>query len=125
MNIRLLLTTLVTTALATGGACAIEQKQGGPLQNCSVVGDEKLLAAAGGVASLCREIAASLAELGKPGSATVVVHVRRSHLSARVDLADGRTLPALGFAVSDRPMSREAIRKFGRQIATAIDRAGP
>ena len=91
--------------------------------NCSVVGGEKTLQAAGGREALCREIARALAQVGQADAAQVVVHVRRAHLSASVKLKNGRALPEMGFAVSDAPISEKSVKKFADQIAAAVREA--
>ena len=87
---------------------------------CSVSGGEKILDTAGGANALCNEIEQALAAGGHAGAATVTILARRTHLSATVRLADGRTLPDLGLAVSDAPVSRNAIKRFALQIAEAV-----
>jgi hypothetical protein len=119
VNLRPLLSAFAISALLTGGACAVEPKRVSAAPRCSVVGGEKVPQAAGGRDALCAQIDKALADVGG-GSATVVVHVRRSHLAADVKLADGRALPQIGFAMSDAPLSKEAIKRFAVQIADAV-----
>jgi hypothetical protein len=118
-----MLSILLISALGTGGACAMNQKRGSSGYRCSVTGNEKMAEAAGGSAALCAEIGKALAEVRHADTATVEIQVRRSHLSATVKLADGRTLPEIGLAVSDAPLSGNAIKSFALQIAMAVREA--
>jgi hypothetical protein len=119
-GLRLWLNAVLISALATGGACAVKQKAGAATFSCSVVGGEKIPAAAGGRDTLCGEVRQSLAGIEGAADATVVIHVRRSHLSANVELADGRALPEIGFAVSDAPLSSDSVKRFAARIAAVV-----
>lgn len=102
----------------------MDQKRGSAGARCSVTGSEKMAQSPGGSKALCAEIEKALANVGHAGSATVEVQVRKSHLIANVRLPSGRTLPEIGFAMSDAPLSNKAIERFALQIAAAVHESG-
>ncbi|MCL6699444.1 hypothetical protein LZ496_11705 [Sphingomonas sp. NSE70-1] len=89
---------------------------------CSVVGAEKLLADAGGPASLCElvKIAAAAAAPGVPFA--VEIRSPSAHtLAARISLPDGRVLPDLNITINDRVMDRGSIERFASAIASRVE----
>ena len=91
---------------------------------CNIVGAEKLLAHAGGPATLCELInsAASSAVPRTPFS--VEIQSMSTHtLVAKISLPDGRVLPDLNITVSDRPMDRSSIERFAKAIVDHVGEA--
>ena len=103
-------------ALAGGSACAVNLPGEGEAR-CTVQGGEKLPAGSGGVEALCAEIDAATANLPERPAVTVRVEAAQV-LAARVTI-DGRTLPEIKMARSDRALDRLAFRRFAQAIAAA------
>ena len=82
---------------------------------CSVQGAERLPAEAGGAEEMCAEIGRATA--GMDVNVLVTVH-SSNDLSARIT-KQGRVLPELRYAKSDRPLSRASVGRFARSIAEA------
>ena len=90
-----------------------------PAAACRVVGGEKLPAASGGADALCSAVEKALAAQAKPVSVEVQV-VQPWQLAAVVRLADGRTLPEQGYAISDSGLNARAFQEFAASVAKAV-----
>lgn len=112
----------IALASAGGAACGMTHSTA-KSDRCRVLGGEKLPAAIGGEEQICAAIEAAAA--GVPGEAySVEVLVRSDYmLSAQVRMADGRSLPELKLAVSDRQLTRRSIERFATSVGEAIRRA--
>ena len=96
---------------------------GGP-GSCEVVNAEKLPGDFGDSDAICAAIRQAAAERGLPIDFSVRVEVQSAYLvSAAVTLADGRAIPAVKTASSDRPLSEHSFRMLGEAIATQISKA--
>jgi len=93
--------------------------------HCHVIGGDKLPAETGGPRQICASIEAAVASQAPGAGYSVEVQILSDYmLSARVRMADGRTLPEQKLAVSDRKLNRRLIDRFAATIADAIGRAG-
>jgi hypothetical protein len=109
---------LVALAPAAGATAAAPSR-------CAVIGGEKLPAASGGSAALCRAIVHAAAARGLKSKFTVSVHVgKRSMLMADVTLANGARLPTLHHAEMDRAIGRDTLDRFGRAVADHVASGG-
>ena len=108
---------------ASAGACAMNAPGGSP-GSCEVVNAEKLSGDFGDPDAICAAIRQAAAERGLPIDFSVRVEVQSAYLvSAAVTLADGRAIPAVKTASSDRPLSEHSFRMLGEAIATQISKA--
>lgn len=82
---------------------------------CSVLGAERLPAQAGSAEEMCAEVARATAGMDVNVLVTVV---SANELSAKIT-KQGRVLPELRYAKSDRPLSRPSVGRFARSIAEA------
>ena len=95
---------------------------GGP-GSCDVVNADKLSAEFADPDAICAAIRQAAAERGLPTDFSVRVEVQSLYLvSAAVTLADGRTIPAVKTASSDRPLSERSFRMLGEAIAAQISK---
>jgi len=95
-----------------------------PGPGCKVVGASELPAEAGGADAICAAIG-DAARTRAPG-VSFAVEIRvlsASALAAVVRLEDGRTLPELKMAVSDRQLNPGSIGRFAAAIAEEIGKA--
>lgn len=90
---------------------------------CRVDHAAKLPPASGGASALCHEVerAISAAAPGVRYSASIRV-LSPSRLSA-VLIVSGRTLPEQNFAVMDRDLTPDSIRRFADALAIAVAKA--
>ena len=110
-------------ASVSGGACGMTESTGKPV-SCRVSGADKALAEAGGPSTLC-ELIERAAKTQAPG-ASFDVNVRAPtvySLAAEIRLADGRVLPELKMAVSDRRIDRGSVERYAAAIADAAAKA--
>lgn len=104
---------------AGGSACAMEsttKSTGG----CEVSGAELLPAETGGADALCQAIAAAR---GPAAAAPAAVHIRvlSDHMIAATQtLADGRSLPEVKTARSDRPLGRRSFEMLAQALAEQL-----
>jgi hypothetical protein len=104
-------------ACGTGSAIALNQNTAAA---CTVTGPAKYVEEAGGTDALCQAVVAALAKAA-PGAHRVEVKLLSpSRMAAAVQLADGRTLPELRFAVSDGAIGAAVVRRFAQDIANQI-----
>lgn len=118
-------TTIVAMALvsASGSACGMTSAAPRP-DRCLVIGGDKLPAETGGAQQICASIeAAAAARAPGVGYSVAVTVLTDFMLSAQVRMADGRSLPDMKMAVSDRKLNRRSIDRFANSIGEAIDRA--
>ena len=88
---------------------------------CRVVNGDKLPAESGGADALCKAIAEAAAETAPGVGYSVEINVLpRSRLSAIVTTANGRTLPELGMASMDKPLTAGSFKRFAASIATEL-----
>lgn len=105
-------------ALAPGAA--------GATPRCTVTGAERLPAAAGGAAALCRAVARAATARGIKSPFTVQVRVgKNSMLMADVTLAGGARLATLHHAEMDRAIGRDSIDRFARAVAAHVAAGAP
>jgi len=108
-----------------GNACAMNSSDRQPSQTCRVIDGNKLPAESGGADSLCREIAAATAEAAPGIRYAIEIRVLpRARLSATVTTADGRTLPELGIASMDKPLTASSFKRFAESIASELAKTG-
>jgi len=109
----------------SGSACAMNSTESQPSPSCRVINGNKLPAASGGADALCREIAAATASAAPGVRYTVEIRVLpKARLSAKVTTADGRTLPELGIASMDKPLTASSFKRFAESIASELAKAG-
>lgn len=109
----------------SGSACAMNSSERQPAANCRVIDGNKLPSASGGADALCREIAAATAEAAPGVHYTIEIRVLpRARLSATVTTADGRTLPELGMASMDKPLTASSFKRFAASIASELAKVG-
>lgn len=109
----------------SGTACAMNSPEPQSAPSCRIIDGNKLPAASGGPDALCREIAAATAAAAPGVRYTVEVRVLpRARLSATVTTADGRTLPELGIASMDKPLTASSFKRFAESIASELAKAG-
>ena len=121
-------TTAVILALAiasaSGSAGGMTHSPSRP-EHCRVIGGEKLPAEIGGPRGLCATIETAVRQRLPSASFAVEVRVLSdSSLAATVKLRNGRTLPELRMAVSDRKLNRGSVIRFASAIASQIAEAG-
>jgi hypothetical protein len=87
---------------------------------CQVVGASQLSADTGGADASCAAIDQSLQAASPKPAAVEVTIVSPSLVSATVMLADGRRLPAIKVASSDRPLGRGSIQMLADSIAAQV-----
>ena len=110
-------------ASVSGGACGMTESIMEPI-GCRVSGADKALADAGGARELC-ELIVRAAKVQAPGlSFDVDVHAPTNYsLAAKIRLRDGRVLPDLNMAVSDRRIDRVSVEQFAAAISDAAAKA--
>lgn len=109
----------------SGSACAMNSSETQSAPSCRVIDGNRLPAASGGADALCREIAAATASAAPGVRYTVEIRVLpKARLSATVTTADGRTLPELGIASMDKPLTASSFRRFAESIASELAKAG-
>lgn len=88
--------------------------------SCHVSGAEKALAQAGGPTALC-ELIEGAAKAKAPGiSFRVEVRAVSTYLlAAKIQFPDGRVLPELKMAVSDRHIDKGSVERFATAISEA------
>ena len=92
-------------------------------RNCRVTGGEKLPAASGGAGALCAAIEAAVGQHAPKVRYDVEVKVlSRSRLAATI-LVNDRRLPEQKFAVTDRDLNSESIKRFAAALALEVTRA--
>jgi hypothetical protein len=92
-------------------------------KQCRVVAAAKLPAQAGGAASICSEIEQAMGAAVPNARYEVEVRVvTPARLSARM-IVEGRQLPELNLASSDRELTAGAIRRFARSLGEAAKAA--
>lgn len=107
----------------SGGACAMTRPASGPV-TCRVSGADKALADAGGPAALCQMIERAAKARDPAVSFAVHVHAPSTHsLAAKIELPDGRVLPELKMAVSDRSIDQGSVEQFAAAISDAAANA--
>ena len=107
----------------SGSACGMTTPPSKP-GLCRVVGGEKLPAGSGGSGALCAAIERAMAAR-VPGTAhRVEVRVLSpSRLAATLTTGDGRRLPELNHAISDRALNRGSVERFAEAIAAEFAKA--
>ena len=114
---------VMALAAVSGSACGMTQSAARP-DRCQVIGGDKLPAETGGALQICTAIEAAAAAQAPGAGYSIEVRVLSDHLlAARVQMADGRSLPEQKMAVSDRKLSRSSIDRFAIAIGEAIGRA--
>ena len=104
---------------AGGSACAMDRPTT-QAAGCQVSGAELLPAETGGAAALCSAIAAARGD-GAAAPASVHVRVISEHmLAATQTLADGRSLPEVKTARSDRPLGRRSFDMLAEALAAQL-----
>jgi hypothetical protein len=112
--------------LSSQSACAVNSPQQQPSADCRVSGGEKLPPETGGADALCEAIRkAAAAQAPGLGYSVDVQVVSPSMLSARVTLADGRTLPERKHAIMDRTLTRSSLQRFADSLGAALAEAAP
>jgi len=92
-------------------------------RHCRVVAAAKLPAEAGGAASICSEIERAMGAAVPNVRYKVEVRVvTPARLSARM-VVEGRELPELNLASSDRELTAGAIRRFAKSLGEAAKAA--
>jgi hypothetical protein len=114
---------LVLAALAGAHPVAGQAMSTHEERNCRVTGAEKLPAASGGAGALCAAIEAAVDQHAPKVRYDVEVKVlSRSRLAATI-LVDDRRLPEQKFAVTDRDLNSESIKRFAAALALEVTRA--
>lgn len=110
-------------ASASGGAFGMTESANSPV-GCQVSGADKALAEAGGPRVLC-DLIKRAAKVQAPGVPfDVEVHAPSTYsLSAKVRFPDGRVLPELKMAVSDRRIDRGSIERFATAVLDSVVKA--
>jgi hypothetical protein len=105
-------------AVFAGSACAMDTGATGGVR-CSVQRAELLPAGVGGAATVCTEVRQALSRAGRDPAEVTITVLSSNQLSAIITNKQGRKLPELRFAKSDRPLSRASVGRFARSIAEA------
>lgn len=116
----------LAAAAVLGGAAAAAAMEGKPMDvDCQVVrGADKLPAASGGEAALCRAITRALAAAAPGVRTRVEVTLGRSAtLQAVALLPDGRPLASVGLSVSDAPLSAASFDHLATDLARLVAEA--
>lgn len=95
----------------------------GAHNGCHVADAAKLPAAAGGAQAVCREIERAIAAASPTTRYSADIAVRSSSRLSAVLVVNGRTLPEQNFAVSDRELNPESIRRFAEALASEVAKA--
>jgi hypothetical protein len=91
--------------------------------HCRLVAGEKALAGLPGTSSLCAEIEKAVAAAAPHARYSAEVRaLSPSRLSATL-VVDGRTLPEQNFAVSDRNLGPDSIRRFAQALSAEVAKA--
>ncbi len=122
-----LVAVVLAAGLASQGACAVNSPQQAASAQCRVNGGERLPPETGGADALCEAIRqAASAQAPGVGYSVEVQILSPSMLSARVTLADGRTLPEQRHAIMDRALTRSSLQRFadglGAELAKTLSR---
>ena len=113
-----------TGALIGATACAMTPPSATSI-DCTLVGADKLPASAGPSDTLCNRIRSAIASSAPASGVSVTVQVHTSHfISAAATLADGRTLPELGIASMDKPLTASSFKRFAESIASELAKTG-
>jgi hypothetical protein len=109
-------------AAMPAGAGAMSSS-GAPLGHCRVVAGGKLLAGSGGADALCAEIERAVAAAAPRAHYSAEIRAMpRARLSATL-VVDGRTLPEQNFALMDRELGPDSMRRFAAALAAEVAKA--
>lgn len=100
-------------------ACAMTVPASG-LVPCSVEGAALLPHTSGGEQALCEEIRQAVSEVIPDGARIAIQVVSDHRMHATVILANGRSLPRVSAAVSDRTLSARSYRMIAEALASQL-----
>lgn len=112
--------TAVALVAASGSACAMSSP-GRESPHCRVIGGEKLPAETGGTSALCAAIERAVAARSPGVAYSIEVRVLSNwRLAGTVTTAEGRALPTVNHAISDRSLSKASVDRFAAAVAAEI-----
>lgn len=92
-------------------------------RRCEVINASALPQASGGSQALCHEIERAIAAAAPTARYSASVKVVSSSRLSTVLIVNGRTLPDQKFAVMDRDLSPDSIRRFAEALAVEVAKA--
>jgi hypothetical protein len=107
-------------------ANAVTMTANGPgrSSSCRIVAGEKFLSGSVSRDFVCVEIERAIAANAPEARYSAAVRaLSRSRLSATL-IVNGRTLPEQNFAIMDRELNPDAIRRFAQSLAAVVAQAG-
>ena len=91
-----------------------------PHHRCEIADAAKLPRALGGAQAICSEIERAVAAAAPTARYSASVRVLSSSRLSAVLVVNGRTLPDQNFAVMDRELNQDSIRRFADALATEV-----
>jgi len=110
-------------ALIGATACAMTPPSSTGI-DCTLVGADKLPAAAGPADTLCNRIRSIVVANSPASGVSLTIQVHTSYfISGAATLADGRTLPEQKVAISDAELNAKAVEMLANGLARQIREA--
>lgn len=115
---------LAAVLVPASGACSAMSAPRIEASRCQVAGGDKLPAATGGPAALCRAVEQAVAAAGVSTRYSIRVRVLGpAALAATITTSTGRVLPEQNFRSMDRDLAASSIKRFADSLAVVVAEA--